>query len=62
MLIGQMSNGIRVVETFEAEDANSAEEKRQGWHGIQYSFKNHVDNIKIMDYQAPDKKYPKKFQ
>ena len=36
-------NGIRVVETFDAEDENSAEMQRQGWQAILNNFKAHVE-------------------
>lgn len=36
-------NGIRVVETFDAEDANSAEQQKQGWQCILENFKKHVE-------------------
>lgn len=39
-----ITNGIRVVETFEAEDENSAEQQRQGWLGILNNFKIHVES------------------
>ncbi|WP_343844498.1 SRPBCC family protein [Bowmanella denitrificans] len=35
--------GIKVTETFEAEDENSAEQQRQGWQGILDNFKAHVE-------------------
>lgn len=39
----EAGNGIKVVETFEAEDENSAEQQRQGWLGILNNFKRHVE-------------------
>ena len=39
----ETANGIRVVETFEAEDENSAEQQRQGWQSILNNFKKHVE-------------------
>jgi len=36
-------NGIRVVETFDAEDENSAEQQKQGWQCILENFKKHVE-------------------
>lgn len=38
--------GTRVVETFEAEDAFSAEQQRQGWQSILDNFKKHVDRLR----------------
>lgn len=35
--------GIKVTETFEAEDENSAEQQRQGWQGILDNFKAYVE-------------------
>lgn len=37
--------GIRVVETFEAEDKNAAEQQRQGWQSILNNFKKHVEGV-----------------
>ncbi|MCG7542643.1 SRPBCC domain-containing protein [Pseudoalteromonas sp. MM17-2] len=37
-------NGVKVVETFEAEDENSAEQQKQGWQSILHNFKKHVEN------------------
>lgn len=37
-------NGIRVVETFDAEDENAAEQQRQGWLAILNNFKQHVES------------------
>ena len=36
-------NGVKVVETFEAEDENSAEQQKQGWQSILNNFKKHVE-------------------
>lgn len=36
-------NGVRVIETFEAEDENSAKQQREGWLGILDNFKKHVE-------------------
>lgn len=36
-------NGVKVVETFEAEDENSAEQQKQGWQSILNNFKRHVE-------------------
>src|SRR5690606_35573250 len=40
----EMHNGVKVIETFEAEDENSAELQRQGWLGILNNFKRHVES------------------
>lgn len=40
----QTENGVKVVETFEAEDENSAEQQRQGWLCILTNFKKHVES------------------
>ncbi len=40
----QTGSGVRVVETFEAEDAFSAEQQRQGWQSILNNFKKHVES------------------
>ncbi|NVK58374.1 MAG: SRPBCC domain-containing protein [Alteromonadaceae bacterium] len=40
----ETENGVRVVETFEAEDENSAEQQRQGWFSILDNFKKHVES------------------
>lgn len=39
----ETANGTQVIETFEAEDENSAEQQRQGWLGILANFKKHVE-------------------
>jgi uncharacterized protein YndB with AHSA1/START domain len=39
----ETAHGVRVVETFEAEDENSAEQQRQGWQMILDNFKRHVE-------------------
>lgn len=38
------AEGVRVVETFDAEDENSAEQQKQGWQSILINFKKHVEN------------------
>ena len=40
----ETANGIRVIETFEAEDENSAEQQKQGWQSILNNFKKHVES------------------
>jgi len=37
------ANGVRVVESFEAESENPAELQKQGWQSILNNFKNHVE-------------------
>jgi uncharacterized protein YndB with AHSA1/START domain len=39
----ETTNGVKVVETFEAEDENSAEQQKQGWQSILNNFKKHVE-------------------
>lgn len=39
-----VSNGIKVVETFDAEDANSSEMQRQGWQSILNRFASYVES------------------
>lgn len=36
--------GIRVVETFDAEDAHTAEQQRQGWQCILNNFKEYAES------------------
>lgn len=36
-------NVVKVIETFEVEDENSAEQQRQGWLCILTNFKKHVE-------------------
>lgn len=40
----ETQNGVKVIETFEAEDENSAEQQRQGWLSILNNFKKHVES------------------
>ncbi|MDO6822132.1 SRPBCC family protein [Marinobacter sp. 1_MG-2023] len=37
-------NGVKVLETFDAEDENSAEQQKQGWQSILNNFKKHVES------------------
>ncbi|MQX52032.1 SRPBCC family protein [Alcanivorax sediminis] len=39
----ETASGVKVSETFEAEDEHSAEQQRQGWQGILDHFKQHVE-------------------
>lgn len=39
----ETANGVKVIETFEAEDENSAEQQKQGWQSILNNFRNHVE-------------------
>lgn len=43
----QVGDSVRVTETFEAEDENSAELQKQGWQAILNNFKNHVESKSI---------------
>ncbi|NMM29046.1 MAG: ATPase [Glaciimonas sp.] len=38
------SSGVKVVETFDAEDENSAEQQKQGWQCILNRFAKHVES------------------
>jgi uncharacterized protein YndB with AHSA1/START domain len=40
----ETESGVKVVETFDAEDENSAEQQKQGWLGILSNFKKHVES------------------
>lgn len=40
----ETNDGVKVVETFEAEDENSVEQQKQGWQSILNNFKKHVEN------------------
>lgn len=40
----EAQNGVKVVETFEAEGEHSAELQRQGWLSILNNFKKHVES------------------
>lgn len=37
--------GIRIVETFEAENEHSVEQQRQGWQCILDNFRKHVESL-----------------
>ncbi len=37
-------DGVKVTESFDAEDENSAEMQRQGWLGILHNFRRHVES------------------
>ena len=39
----ETESGVRLVERFEAEDENSAEQQRDGWQAILNNFKKHVE-------------------
>lgn len=39
----QTAAGVQVIESFEAEDENSAEMQRQGWQAILDNFRKHVE-------------------
>lgn len=40
----ETARGVRVVETFDAEDENSAEQQKQGWQSILHNFRKHVES------------------
>ncbi len=40
----ETASGVRVVETFDAEDEHSAEMQKQGWQSILNNFKKHVES------------------
>ena len=39
----ETDDGVRVIETFDTEDENLAEQQRQGWLSILNNFKRHVE-------------------
>lgn len=39
-----LPEGVRVTETFDAEDENSAEMQKNGWQAILNNFKTHVES------------------
>ena len=45
VLFSETEQGIRVVETFEADDEFSAEYQKQGWQAILTNFKNYVESM-----------------
>lgn len=40
----ETDDGTKVVETFDAEEENSAEQQQQGWQSILDNFKRHVES------------------
>lgn len=38
-----VDNGVKVVETFDTEDENTAERQKHGWQNILNNFKRHVE-------------------
>lgn len=40
----ETAEGVRLVESFDAEDKNSAEQQKQGWQSILNNFKKHVES------------------
>ncbi len=42
----ETSNGVRVAESFDAENENSAELQRQGWQNILDNFRRHAESKK----------------
>lgn len=43
VLFSQSENGVKITETFEAENENSIELQRQGWQAILNNFKTYVE-------------------
>ena len=39
----EIEKGVKVMQSFEIEDENSAEQQRQGWQSILNNFKAHVE-------------------
>jgi len=44
----QTETGVRVAESFDAEDENSAEMQRAGWQAILDNFRKHVEGTKAV--------------
>lgn len=40
----ETENGVKVIESFDAEDENSAEQQKQGWLSILHNFKKYIEN------------------
>ena len=40
----ETENGVKVIETFDAEDENTADQQKQGWQSILNNFKQHVES------------------
>ncbi len=40
----ETDQGIKLVESFDAEDEHSAKQQKQGWQSILNNFKRHVEN------------------
>jgi uncharacterized protein YndB with AHSA1/START domain len=40
----EKEGGVRIIETFDAEDEQSAEQQKQGWQCILENFKRHVES------------------
>jgi uncharacterized protein YndB with AHSA1/START domain len=40
----ETAEGVRVIETFDAEDEHSAEQQKQGWQSILNQFKKYVES------------------
>ena len=43
IIFSESKHGIRVLETFEAEDMHGAEQQKQGWQSILNNFKKRVE-------------------
>ena len=48
----QQPEGVKIVQTFEAETANPIEMQRGGWQSILNNFKKHVEEFKIEYYRV----------
>jgi uncharacterized protein YndB with AHSA1/START domain len=44
ILFSQTENGVKIIETFEAENENSLELQKFGWQAILNNFKTYVEN------------------
>jgi carbonic anhydrase/acetyltransferase-like protein (isoleucine patch superfamily) len=40
----KVGNMVKVIETFDAENENSAQQQKQGWQSILNNFKEHVES------------------
>jgi uncharacterized protein YndB with AHSA1/START domain len=45
ILFAQTGNGIKITETFEAEDINPIEMQQEGWQTILNNFKNYTESL-----------------
>ena len=44
IMFSETKDGIKLLETFDAEDEQSAEQQKQGWQSILNNFKEYVEN------------------